>query len=311
MAGGGEFPTSVYAHLRTLQRRGVQVPDTDKAAHYIQRIGYYRLSEYIVPFFKGAPNESRPDRQGEALSFDRILELYKFDRKLRLLALDALERIEISIRSDIREFLVETYGENWLEKAPKEVPEDICDSIKRIIFQKNGSEGDGASRVGAAVAEPKERTDPINAITFGKTCRIFDFLPNQQKKRIARSYHLNNFKILRSCLRSLTTVRNISAHHERLWNIELLTTPKIPAKVLDQLSQTSSQPYDISFYGQALIIYYLLQKIARNTTWHTRLYKLIEENAAKITLISLRQHMGFPDEWHTEPFWNARSPIEP
>ena len=65
--------------------RGLDVPDRDRAHRYLRHIDYNRLSPYTIPFQQG-----RPDHMlCEGTSFDSLLDLYVFDRALRLVIMDA------------------------------------------------------------------------------------------------------------------------------------------------------------------------------------------------------------------------------
>jgi abortive infection bacteriophage resistance protein len=110
--------------LNQLELRGLRVTDRPKALEYLKRIGYYRLSGYWYAFRELSelccPLESRfsgkqtkkakttklvlePFLTGS--TFDQAVRLYVFDKKLRLLVMDALERIEIAFRVDIAHVL--------------------------------------------------------------------------------------------------------------------------------------------------------------------------------------------------------------
>lgn len=87
--------------LQLLKARGMQVDDDAAALDYLERIGYYRLSGYWYPMRQIDKEESdlqkapvRSDRFLPESRFEDAVRLYVFDKKLRLLALDALERIE-------------------------------------------------------------------------------------------------------------------------------------------------------------------------------------------------------------------------
>ncbi|WP_454132614.1 Abi family protein [Microbacterium lacticum] len=85
----------------------MRIPDRARAVRYLRHIGYYRLSAYTIPFQASRPHHVfRPDT-----SFDDILDLYMFDRALRLLVMDALERIEVAVRSAITDHMSTTYDD--------------------------------------------------------------------------------------------------------------------------------------------------------------------------------------------------------
>lgn len=94
--------------LEQLQERGLQVTNKDAALDYLQRVGYYSLSGYWYPMRSidksASETESNVIRLGTFVPdsrFEDVARLYVFDKKLRLLALDALERIEMAVRVNI------------------------------------------------------------------------------------------------------------------------------------------------------------------------------------------------------------------
>ena len=98
--------------LRQLQARGLQVDDSVAALDYLERVGYYRLSGYWYSLRNIDHASStalgravRLDSFVADSRFEDVVRLYVFDKKLRLLALDALERIEMAVRVDIAHLL--------------------------------------------------------------------------------------------------------------------------------------------------------------------------------------------------------------
>ena len=95
--------------LAVLQQRGMDIPDAAKAARCLERMGYYRLSGYWYPMRKsnmatdGTTVVEQDFRPGT--TFSQVADLYVFDKKLRLLMLDAIERIEIGLKVKIAQIL--------------------------------------------------------------------------------------------------------------------------------------------------------------------------------------------------------------
>ena len=81
-----------------LQSRGLIVADTVKAERYLEHIGYYRLSAYMYPLLQMPKEEHRYKPNS---SFDQVMMLYRFDKKLRLLLFNEIEKIEVAVRSAI------------------------------------------------------------------------------------------------------------------------------------------------------------------------------------------------------------------
>jgi len=293
-------------HIEQWQTRGLLVPDHEKASHYLGVINYYRLSAYTLPFQVGNPNHHFK----KDTNFDDILDLYIFDRELRLLVLDAIERIEVAIRSQINNYMSINYGPHWyLDEAHfthsythKELLADIekhCQR-KKEIFVKHYME---------KYSEP--RLPPgwiiIEVLTFGQLSTIYDCLANaHDQKAIAKNFN-THAELLRSWTQSISYIRNVCAHHSRLWNRELGNAPKVPKKS-DNWINTPISVADPNvrltkrLYIMLVIIEYLLQAVNKDSAWHTRLYELM----LKHPNVS-RAHMGMPNNWFEDNFWRINN----
>jgi abortive infection bacteriophage resistance protein len=105
-------PLSLPDQLQLLISRGLTVSDQAEASHYLTYIGYYRLSGYALPFQKGGSGADRHDFK-PGTTFTQILERYVFDRRLRLLVMDAVERIEVAIRAALSNAIAPQHGAHW------------------------------------------------------------------------------------------------------------------------------------------------------------------------------------------------------
>lgn len=161
---------SIDEQLEILRSRGLEIEDRDRAKRYLNRLGYYRLSGYWYPFrqFREADNgqtaELRRDVFMAGSRFGDLIRLYVFDKKLRLLALDALERIEMALRVDVAHLLGKrdtcahenpncfhgnfsikinsdgkTAHQRWLEKYHQQVRRESRSSFVAHHLQKYGS----------------------------------------------------------------------------------------------------------------------------------------------------------------------------
>ncbi len=116
-------PLSYTEQVALLQSRGTFVPDIPRAERLLANISYYRLSPYMLPY-KKKENGTIIDSFKEGTTWDMVYDLYVFDRKLRLLVFDAIERLEIAIRTQIIYQLSHKYGSHWQDnpsifKAPE------------------------------------------------------------------------------------------------------------------------------------------------------------------------------------------------
>ncbi len=92
-------PLSILDQIALLKERGLLIQNEKRARHYLTYIGYYRFSAYWLSFEYLDKQGKRTHRFKKGTSFDDVLGLYIFDRKLRLLVMEAMERIEVAIRT--------------------------------------------------------------------------------------------------------------------------------------------------------------------------------------------------------------------
>jgi abortive infection bacteriophage resistance protein len=98
--------------VKLLLSRGLIINDAKRAERYIRSVGYYRLSAYFHPFLK-SPKIEHKFKDGT--TFDSALMLYRFDKKLRVLLFNEIEKIEIAVREAIMNMTAERSGDIfWL-----------------------------------------------------------------------------------------------------------------------------------------------------------------------------------------------------
>ena len=111
---------SITEQIRILQHRGLAIQFPERAERYLEVISYFRLSAYMRPFQMNI-NEQVVDHQfKDGTEFKQIVDLYSFDRELRLLIMDAIERVEVAIRATLNNVMANKYqtddvcsGSHW------------------------------------------------------------------------------------------------------------------------------------------------------------------------------------------------------
>ena len=86
---------SIADQLQLLKDRGMLFRFEKKATHFLQNISYYRLKGYWWDMQKDRVNHLFDTNT----YFEDVIERYNFDRHLRLILFDAVERIEIALRT--------------------------------------------------------------------------------------------------------------------------------------------------------------------------------------------------------------------
>ena len=99
----------VSQQIDLLKSRGIIFSDEGLAQHYLYNISYYRLKGYWWDLQSDYSKHTfKPDTQ-----FDHIILRYDFDRHLRLILFDAIERVEIALRTKMIYHLSLDYGPEW------------------------------------------------------------------------------------------------------------------------------------------------------------------------------------------------------
>lgn len=279
--------------IEFLEAKGLSIPDHSYATHYLSYVGYYRLKIYMKPF-------QNPDKNFQVdATFEQIVEVYEFDRKLRLLCLDAIERIEVSLRAHLINVMSLHGGPHFYYDT---------NFFRNITASENvielGEEGNHLS-----ISYYKKHYDPpalppiwclTEASTFGQLSRCYADLLLKHRKEIAKGFGFSE-PLCVSWIRSLVGLRNICAHHGRLWNAEMkVDTPKKIKK-----SSSNLLPDDLSdntrCYARLAVLRGLLNCIDFNGfhTWTPRLKELIANRPDSVELST----MGFPAEWEERPLW--------
>lgn len=307
MANGSKVPypkpaKTVEEHVDLLKARGLVIPDEVRAKRYLRFVGYYRLAAYCKPYqVPGDVNHTFLPGS----TFDNVLNLYIFDRQLRLLVMDAIERIEVAVRTVINDHMSLAHGPFWyLEPANFDLsgPAPYNHSgLIDIIKRETGAPGTKANSRGTQPPFCRHYFDTYSSpplppcwmvgevLSLGTWSQIYDALPTtQDKKQIAKAFYVRS-SLFSSWLHALTYTRNICAHHSLLWNRTFTIKPAMK-------NEYDGIP-DHKLYAQALVIRKFLCGIVTHSTWHERLRCHFDDCPRSIA------EMGFPANWWTSPIW--------
>lgn len=312
--------------LNLLGERGLRIPDRGRAARYLRHIGYYRLSPYMRPL----QASSTDHRFREGTQFDDVLRLYVFDRSLRLLVMDALERVEVAVRASIsnamslkdkdkdkrdafwyldpQNFTSVKQFNNNLAVIKQETRQQQQRSQRKTPEHTDGLHfPDALTHYVSTYSTPQ--TPPswlsIELLTLGNLLHLYRALPQTYRKQIAQQLGLQD-PVLESWLASYVRVRNICAHHGRLWNRFLGVYPVIPISddirwLEDRSVFSPSDPDALErkrLYPVLVSFQTVLCTISPHSTWATRLRDLLRQSPF-VPLTAL----GMTEGWDTDPFW--------
>ncbi|MBN1553611.1 MAG: Abi family protein [Phycisphaerae bacterium] len=288
---------SYQDQVSLLQSRGVIIDDVQKAVEFLQHVNYYRFSGYCLAF------ESSRHQFSAGVSFQQIQDAYLFDRSLRDLLTEALEIVELDFRAAIAYHFGERYGafahtnrnnffhkfdhKHWLEKLHTEAKRssEIFVSHFKITY--------------------REFPDlPVWVImeimSFGALSFMGAGMLKGDQKAIARKYGLQPCDWV-SWLHHLTYVRNLCAHHSRLWDRIWSIKPQLPAA---KVWKPPHLPGNHRLYVTLLILNYLMVRCPTITSyaaeWRTRVQALFANPPSTTNAF---QQMGLTQDWHNHVLW--------
>lgn len=287
--------------LLKLRKQGMVVNDAT-ALPYLQQVGGYRMKGYWYHLQDSETKQFRADA-----NFDDVIARYEFDRKLRRVTGDALERIELMVRSTITNVMSKHGGPHWF--------------MNEDFFSKPRNSGDGGSRprsfidrISEEVHRSKQKpfishyqtryaTPELppswvisECLSFGSWSHAYPTIANVgYKKEISRRFRVEDPKVFESWLHAFSVLRNTVAHHGRLLGIQLGVAPRQYVKRGVKFEQGKAR----TFFATAAVINYVCQSIKRGPRLRMDLKALFAENPG----IPLEHALGFSPGWEDLPLW--------
>ncbi|KQX35387.1 DNA-binding protein [Devosia sp. Root436] len=290
---------TIQRQIEKLEGRGMSVPDKGKADHYLQHISYYRLRAYWLPFEVPAQVDGE-HKFADGTSLDDAISLYVFDRQLRLLVMDAIERVEVSLRGAWAYRLAIQYGPHgYLDPALYARSDQFARALNSLLDEIDWSKDTFIKHYKTKYDDPEH--PPIwmisEIMSLGQLSKWYSNLKARaDRQAVAKVYGLDE-KVLASCAHHLTYVRNICAHHGRLWNKQFTVTMKVP-NAPSSLRLAMNPHTERRLYNTLAMLGYLMGIVAPTSDWRQRLRELVAScDHAKLDA------MGFPDNWLTLPAW--------
>ena len=214
--------------LQQLKDRGLTVENDQKALFLLENVSYYRLSGYWFPLLA--------DKQKHIFkptaTFDTAFSIYCFDKDLRRLVLSELEKIEVAIRAKMIYVLSHKHGPFWFQNPTIfKSPVEHAKTIANIGKEYNRSDEEFVRAFKNKYTDPLPPSWMILEITsFGSLSRLYqNLLPSKEKREIAHYFGLAD-SVFETWLHSIVYLRNVCAHHTRLWNRIMQITPQNPRK---------------------------------------------------------------------------------
>jgi abortive infection bacteriophage resistance protein len=310
---------SLDAQIDLLSERGLIIKDREFAKIFLKSISYYRLSGYYFTRYKEPKSNHLfyPDT-----TFEQILDTYIFDRKLRVLVFDQIEKIEVAFRASFALHFSNAHGPFWYleekyykgnnqnlrDQFCKKLNENFVHSKEEFISKfKENYDGPLHSLAIPYCANPLPPWwMAVEILTITELSRLYSNLNrnsasldsvNKSIQSICNDFETVD-KRLGSWLKTISFIRNVCAHHSRLWN---RTNPSQPSQSGAQQSWLKAPIPESEkglLYAGLSIVKYLLDRVAGPNTFSQQLTQLFDQ----FPFIPKR-YMGFPDKWQNEALW--------
>ena len=272
--------------------------DRDELIARLSEVNYYRLSAYWHPFRRQGTEALLPNT-----TLGTVWDRYVFDRQLRLLAMDAIERVEVSVKTRATTLFSLQHGAfGYLDRANfSHLSVDAHRKLLHTVREEMGRSKE--TFIQHYLSKYTSETDlplwmVVEIMSFGAVLTFFRSLDQYLKRDIADAYGVKA-KVLESWLLSLNYIRNLCAHHGRLWNRTVPVRPLIPdAKHRPEFHAPVPVPPDRAF-GILTVLNYLLGHISPQSQWPRRLEHLWQSKHPDIPI----EQMGFPANWNDCPVW--------
>ncbi|MEZ5323642.1 MAG: Abi family protein [Verrucomicrobiales bacterium] len=295
---------SLEEQAQLLLDRGL-VADKEKLIQRLSCVSYYRLSGYLYPF-----RQSGVDSYDADTSLDVIWDRYCFDRRLRVLLLDAIERVEVAVRTQlIYHFsaIHGPFGHCREEHLPGLKIVEYIEWREALVVETNRSKETFKEHFFKKYGDT-HRNLPIwmvcELMSMGSMLTFYKGVEKGIQNQVAAHFGMPE-ELLLSWLRSLYAARNICAHHSRLWNRILGYAPALPHKnKFPAWHLKDEEGKNLLINNRCGIILMIcnsfLAQISPTSRWKERIDLLFAEYPG----IPLAD-MGLPETWQQHPLWKS------
>lgn len=325
--------------IALLQARGLTIRHPERAKSYLEVISFFRLSIYMRPF--QIPNDVEHKFKNN-VEFKSIVDLYAFDRELRLLMMDAIERVEVAVRAMINNHMGIKYqteqqnsGSHWylnktlfrrdydhnrmlsdVENCQSRDHDQLMKDIQKIN-KKSVTDAAKERHINNRTRESYPRFYQhtyqfptlmpswamVEELTFGTISHIYKGLAKDaDRKAIAKRFSTPQ-DVFQSWLHTLNFVRNCCAHHSRLWNRELSISPKVPNGKEWVLPETLV-PSQVRPKHRIYMVLLMLAHLMRQISPDSQWHNKVKALILLHPAVPLAP-MGFPNNWREHTFWGG------
>lgn len=296
-------PLTLDQQVRKLKERGLVFDDESLAKAYLFNISYYRLRAYTYSFQDNSEGSDHCFLRSNLL-FKDFIDLYCFDRRLRSLIFNAIEKIEVAVRTKIVQVYAEsTHDSHWFyDDSLYRYPIDgLLGHIEADVERSNE---DFIKHYRSKYHNPPMPPSwmALEVVSFATLSRLFQALKSDNRKQyITHQFGLKKVGILENWLHAISNLRNCCAHHSRVWNRRFMVNVILPYNTFYPfMDRTTIQTMRTNkLFALLSCMAYILTIISPDSDFKRHLRELLESDCRLLDL----KDMGFPDIWQSLPVW--------
>lgn len=302
-------PRTIDEQISLLRAKGMEFTDLTEAKKVLARISYFRLKYFWTDLI----DDSTDGDFMSGTSFDMVMERYNFDHNLRLVLFDAIEIIEVAFRAKIIYHMSRVAGNGlwYLDSSLFENVDRYQDFVLDLKYEFERSTEPFAKKYIENhpdwQGESMEGDNPdawmiIEVASFGMLSKMYKNLKNQlpQKSAIANDFGLYSSREFSNWIEIISLIRNIIAHHSRLWNRSLGKKISNIKRFRNLwLNNDFSEAQKKKPYAVVCALVYLCNTVSGNNSVRDKIKALFDSGSSSIPV----QKIGIPANWRHEPIW--------
>lgn len=287
---------------------GLDVTDVTLAEKIIYNNNYFRLKAYFIPLMD-ANGAFKP-----STTFNTIYDLYLADQQIRDFLFPIIAILEVRMRAVIDNEITRSTTDPFWHLNPENF--NNYESVKKVLdkagqrFRSSPQEFavHHMSKYYTSKSFDYNRIPPFWVISEMFTIEhLLSVANNVNKAKFANGAGLNSlndcavqfgftsYDSLMTNLKCILGLRNISAHHSRIWNRNLQAPSAIGKKIT--LKPTMAN----RLYSSLVMLRIMCKSQGIDDGIKDFFNNLI---ASHPIFYEQRHSMGFPEDWSTDPLWD-------
>lgn len=270
---------SVEDQVQRLRDNGLALTAAEaaEAVRFLQDHNYYRVSGYFRYFQVNPPAGN--NRFTADASFAKIQAAYSFDRRLTEQLQSGLAEFEIVFRSQLAYLIAQSTGPgSYLDEGTYEdrngargvLLKSIDDELKRSTERFVQHHRDQGKSVPVWAA--------VEALSLGTTSKMYGLIKDADGvyKPLAARFGISH-RASRKIFRAMSVLRNVCAHHGRIWNRNHGIDVEAPRPVWTEKDRSI---YKHTPWAWAVTLGYLVDNVRGDDSYSQSFWDFIDDEPA-------------------------------